>query len=116
VWVTHTERRWIRGLEAEALADVAQAAEARFAAVTCALTMLLADTRAVPMLRRLGITRVAWGRSARLAENGRAEGLAVLEGMVLAAVIGALLMDADLVRWMSAHHPKALALLHGIAP
>lgn len=66
------------------------------------------------MLARHGISRVALGRSMRLAEDGLAEGVAVLEGVVLAEVVRALLHDAELVRWISGLHPGALAVLHGV--
>ncbi len=112
MWVTRSEREWTRKLEAEGLAAAARDAEARFASVTAALRVLLADTRAAPMLAQHDISRVALGRSTRLAENGRAEGLAVLEGVVLAGVVRALLDDAELVRWMSGHHSRELAALH----
>lgn len=113
MWVTRSEREWSRKLEAETLAEAAASAEARFAAVTGALGVLLADSRAAPMLSRHGIHRVALGRSMRVAGNGRAEGLAVLEGVVLAGMVRSLLADADLVRWLACHHPGALAALHG---
>jgi hypothetical protein len=96
-----------------ALTAEAGRAEARFHAVTKALDALLADTRATGMLRRLGIRRVALGRSSRLPENGNAEGLAVLEGVVLAGVIARVLSDGELTRWLSCHHPGELAALHG---
>lgn len=61
-----------------------------------------------------GIHRVALGRSARLSANGRAEGLAVLEAIVLGGVISALLEDPTLVRWLSRHRPAQLATLHEV--
>jgi hypothetical protein len=113
VWVTRSEREWVRRHEAEDLAASAGRAEARFATVSHALRVLLADTRAVPFLTRHGYHRLPIGRSSRVAGNGRAEGLAVLEGTVLAGMVRALLADADLVRWLACHHPGVLVALHG---
>jgi hypothetical protein len=112
VWVTRSEREWVRKLEGDALTEAARDAESRFAAMTHAFGVLLADSRAVPMLARHGIDRVALGRSTRLPANGRAEGLAVLEGVVLAGIARSLLDDTALVRWLSGHHPSVLAILH----
>lgn len=113
MWVTRSEREWVRRHEAKDLAMAAARAEARFATVSHALRVLRADARAVPFLTRHGFHRLPIGRSSRIACNGRAEGLAVLEGVVLAGTIRALLADADLVRWLACHHPGALAALHG---
>jgi len=113
VWISHAQRAWIRKQDALALTAEAGRAEARFHAVTKALDALLADTRATGMLRRLGIRRIALGRSSRLPENGNAEGLAVLEGLVLSGVVARLLSDGELTRWLSCHHPVELAALHG---
>jgi hypothetical protein len=113
VWVTRSEREWTRRHDAETLAFEAGKAEARFRAVTGALGALLADTRATDMLKRHGIQRISIGRSSRLPENGRAEGLAVLEGVVLAGMVAKLLGDGEFTRWLSCHHPKELAALHG---
>jgi hypothetical protein len=112
VWVTRSEREWTRRHDAETLAIEAARAEARFHAVTKALGTLLGDTRVTDMLIRHGIRRVSIGRSSRLPENGRAEGLAVLEGIVLAGIVARLLSDGELTRWLSCHHPKELAALH----
>jgi hypothetical protein len=94
------------------LAVEAGKAEARFHAVTKALVTLLGDTRATDMLKRHGIRRISIGRSSRLPENGRAEGLAVLEGVILAGMVAKVLADGELTRWLSYHHPKELAALH----
>lgn len=110
--MTRSEREWVRKLEGDALTEAARDAEARFAAMTHAFGVLLADSRAVPMLARHGIDRVALGRSTRLPANGRAEGLAILEGVVLAGIARSLLDDTALVRWLSGHHPSVLAALH----
>lgn len=112
MWISHTERAWIRRHEALLLATEAAKAEARFHIVTKALTALLADTRAAPLLTRHGLRRIALGRSSRLPESGTADGLAVLEGVVLAALIAKILSDGDLTRWLSCHHPSELAALH----
>ncbi|APG04820.1 hypothetical protein BJI69_13565 [Luteibacter rhizovicinus DSM 16549] len=112
MWISHTQRAWIRKEEALALTAEAGRAEARFHGVTKAIDALLADSRAKAMLRRLGIRRVALGRSSRLPENERAEGLAVLEGVVLAGVVARILSDSELTLWLSCHHPVELAILH----
>lgn len=112
MWVTRSEREWIRRRDAETLAVEAGRSEARFHDVTKALSTLLGDTRATDMLKRHGIRRISIGRSSRLPENGRAEGLAVLEGVVLAGIVTKVLADGELTRWLSCHHPKELAALH----
>lgn len=114
MWVTRSEREWIRRHDAETLAVEAGRAEARFHAVTKAMGTLLGDTRATDMLKRHGIRRISLGRSSRLPDNGRAEGLAVLEGVVLAGMVAKVLADGELTRWLSCHHPKELAVLHGV--
>jgi hypothetical protein len=114
MWVTRSEREWTRRHEAETLKAEARRAEARFYAVTKSFDALLADSRATGMLRRHGIRRVALGRSPRLPENGNAEGLAVLEGVVLAGVAARILSDGELTRWLSCHHPGELAALHAV--
>nr|WP_157504029.1 hypothetical protein [Luteibacter rhizovicinus] len=111
MWISHAQSAWIRKNDAVALAAGAAMAEACFHEVTKALQPLLADTRTVEVLARLGLRHVALGRSSRLPENGSAEGLAVLEGVVLAGVVARLLSDGDLVRCLSRHHPGALASL-----
>lgn len=112
MWVTRSEREWTRRHDAETLAAEAGRAEARFHAVTKALDTLLGDTRVTDMLKRHGIQRVSLGRSSRLSENGKAEGLAVLEGVVLAGIVAKVLADGELTRWLSCHHPGELAALH----
>jgi hypothetical protein len=112
MWVTRSEREWTRRHEAETLKAEARRAEARFCAVTKSFDALLADSRATGMLRRHGIRRVALGRSPRLPENGNAEGLAVLEGVILAGMVARILSDGELTRWLSCHHPAELATLH----
>lgn len=114
MWVTRSEREWTRRHEAVALATEARRAEMGFYAVTKALGSLLADTRVTAMLNRHGIRQIALGRSSRLPENGNAEGLAVLEGIVLAGVIAKVLSDGELTRWLSCHHPMELAALHAV--
>jgi hypothetical protein len=114
MWVTRSEREWSRRHEAMALAAEARRAEIRFCAATKALASLLADSRVTDMLNRHGIRRIALGRSSRLPESGNAEGLAVLEGVVLAGIVAKILSDGELTRWLSCHHPKELAALHSI--
>jgi hypothetical protein len=81
--------------------------------VTNAFRPLFADARTAMMLERIGLRRVALGRSSRLPGSGDAEGLAVLEGVVLAGVVAKLLSNGELVRWLSRHHPGELAALQG---
>jgi hypothetical protein len=114
MWVTHSEREEVRRQQDLALVAAAQEADARFRATHRALEALLDDPNAVPHLARHGILRATWGRSMRLPGNGRVEGLAVLEGIVLRGVISALLEDAPLVRWLSRHHPTQLVVLHEV--
>jgi len=111
VWISQSERARIRERDALALTAEAGRAEGRFNAVTNALDTLLLDARAPEILRRVRILRITLRRSRR-PQNGNAEGLAVLEGVVLAGVVARLLSDGELTRWLSCHHPKALAALH----
>jgi len=113
VWISHTERACIRRQDAAALTFAATRAEARFHAVTNALRALFADARTAGILERHGMRYVALGRSSRLSANGNAEGLAVLESVVLGGVVAKLLSDGDLVRWLSRHQPRELAALQG---
>jgi hypothetical protein len=99
--------------EAAAIAAATASAEARFCTVTKVRRELVSDTRTAELLVRRGLRQVSLGRSSRLAANGDAQGLAVLEGVVLAGVVQRLLSDAELVRWMSRHHAKELAALQG---
>jgi hypothetical protein len=93
------------------LIAAAAKAEARFHSVTHALRALFADARTAGILERHGMRYVALGRSSRLPANGSAEGLAVVEGVVLAGLVGRLLSDGELVRWLSRRHPRELAAL-----
>jgi hypothetical protein len=111
VWISHTERAFIRRQDAAALTFAATRAEARFHVVTRALTVLLADARTAEIFERHGLQSIAFGRSSRPAENGSVEGLAVLEGVVLGGVVAKLLSDGEIVRWLSRHHPRELAAL-----
>lgn len=113
MWISHAERACIHRQEAAAIAAASARAEARFYTVTTVLRELLSDTRTAELLARRGVRQVCLGRSSRLAANGDAAGLAVLEGVVLAGVVQRLLSDAVLVRWMARHHAKALAALQG---
>lgn len=115
MWVTRSERDYTRRQQGAVLLAGAHEAEARFNAAHLALEVLVADPSAIPLLARHGIHRVALGRSARLPTNGRGEGLAVLEGIVLRGIISALLEDPSLVRWLSRDHPVELAVLHEVA-
>ena len=114
MWISHTERAWIRRQDAAALTFAATKAEARFHVVQMALRTLQGDTRTSEVLARSGLTlQVCLGRTSRVAENGCAEGLAVLEGVVLAGLVARLLSDGDLVRWLSRRHSRELAALQG---
>lgn len=113
MWISQAQRARIREQDALALTAEAGRAKDRFNAVTDALAALSVDTRGTAILRRIGIPRIALGRS-RVPENGNAEGLAVLEGVVLAGVVARLLSDGEMTRWLSCHHPKELAALHEV--
>lgn len=114
MWISHTERACIRRQEAAALTFAATGAEARFYGVATALRTLLCDAGTLELLgMRAEMSQVCLGRSSRLAENGSVEGLAVLEGVVLAGLVARLLSDGVLVRWMARRHPRELAALQG---
>jgi len=114
VWVTRSERNWVRHHEDVSLQQAAQSAEAAFARTAGTLAVLLADPIAARMLAAHGWASTWAGRSTRLAGNHRAEGLAVLERVVLSKRLHALLSDVELVRWMSRHYPRELAILHDV--
>ena len=113
MWISHAERACIHRQDAAALTAAAVKAEARFHSVTHALRALFADARTAGILERHGMRYVALGRSSRLPANGSAEGLAVLEGVVLGGVVAKLLSDGELVRWLARHRPRELAALQG---
>jgi hypothetical protein len=115
MWVTRSEREWRRKEEERLLREAAQQAESRFAAVIAAIEAISKDPVGGQILARLNIKPIPRGRSSRLAVNGRAEGLAVLEGVVLAGTARNLLADAELVPWLSRQYPRALAVLHEAA-
>jgi hypothetical protein len=77
-----------------------------------ALTVIGADPVGASLLESHNLHRVPRGRSGRIAANGRAEGLAILEGVVLSGVIRILLTDVELVLWLSRHYPRELAIFH----
>jgi hypothetical protein len=112
MWMTHTERQFRRKEEDRVLREAARAAEARFAAVIGALAVIGADAVGGPLLACHDLNHGPLGRSGRVAANGRAEGLAVLEGIVLTGVVRQLLADLNLVPWLSRHYPRELAALH----
>lgn len=114
VWVTRSEREWVRRQEDRALREEARAAETHFARVAAALQALLADPVAERMLGLHGFSGVWMDRSTRTAANDRVEGLVVLEGVVLRGTIHAMLSDAALVRWLSRHYPRELAAFHDV--
>ncbi|QWT22137.1 hypothetical protein KPL74_09030 [Bacillus sp. NP157] len=114
MWVSRSERVWRRRAEATGLLAAARAAEARFAAFDRAVCLLLDDPEGRRQLARLGITSRWCARSTRMGKTG-ADGLSVLEGIVLAGVCSSLLDDAPLVRWMSQARADALQALHAVA-
>jgi hypothetical protein len=115
MWVTHTERAWRRKEEAEGLARMAAKAEASIAGVSRALTIIQSDAEGVRLLAGAGFGHLSLGRSMRLGRDGRAEGLAVLEAIVVTAVAGRMLSIPELVRWLSRNQPNELADLHRAA-
>ncbi len=114
VWVTRSEREWVRRLEDRTLREEARASEARFARMAAVIEVLVADPAAKRMLSAHGLSRIWMGRSVRAAANGRVEGLVVLEGVVLRGTVHTMLSDAGLVRWLSRHYPGELATLHDL--
>ena len=111
MWISHAERACIRRQDAAALTAAATKAEARFHSVTNALRALFSDAVTAGILERHGMRYVALGRSSRMAANGSAEGLAVLEGVVLGGLVASLMSDGELVRWLSRRHAQELATL-----
>ncbi|UPG92845.1 hypothetical protein [Luteibacter aegosomatissinici] len=114
MWVNKAERLWRRREEAVVLKAVAGDAEAHFAAFAGAIALLLQDTEGVRHLARHGINQAWCARSPRTGKTG-AEGLSVLEGVVLAGTCSRLLDDPAFIRWMSKAHPDALQALHRVA-
>ena len=114
VFIRPWTRAQIHRREDLILQQAAQNAEAAFAHTTDVLSILLADPLAARMLGQHGVSRACVTRSTRLAGNNRAEGLAVLERVVLSKRLLALLSDAELVRWLSRHYPRELAILHDV--
>ncbi|MDR6935718.1 hypothetical protein [Luteibacter sp. 3190] len=78
------------------------------------IEVLVADPVAERMLSAHALSGIWMGRSMRAAANGRVEGLAVLEGVVLRGIVHTMLFDAGLVRWLSRHYPRELASLNDV--
>lgn len=115
MWMNRAERAYRRKLEERGMKAAAVQANAGFAATTAALTELLASPGGTRALEAVGIDAVRLGRSMQVADNGRLEGLSILEGLILAGVVSRLLNDTLFVRYLSLHHPAVLARLHGVA-
>lgn len=111
MWVNKAERAWRRRAETEDLKHAATAAEARFAMFAHAVDLLIDDGEGARWLARHGITSRWCLRSVREGKTG-AQGLSVLEGVVLAKVCSLMLDDPVLLRWMSHASPGALRALH----
>lgn len=90
-------------------------AERRFAAWAKAMAALGGDDEGERRLAALGVSASAAQRSVRLPIGGAAEGLSVMEAVVIAGVAGRLLSDASFMRWASRVHPGAVASLHAVA-
>lgn len=115
MWVNKSERAWRRRNEQVTLGRTAAQAESHFAAFHRAVSTLLDDPVGQRWMERFGVDRRTPLRSYRLSTSGEAQGLAVIEAVVLAGVVSRLLSDPDFVRWVSRVHPDALAALHVVA-
>ena len=112
MFVNPGERAWRRRNERLALTQAATDAEARIAAFSRAVSTLLDDPVGGRWMERFGFAQRTQPRSTRLPKDGSAEGLSVIESVVLAGVASRLLSEPDFVRWVSRVHPAVLAALH----
>jgi hypothetical protein len=87
----------------------AAASDAHFSRVAHWWPVLAADPRLMAMLDHHGLREVRFDRTARSGRNGHHAGVSVLELVVLAGVVSALLARSEVVRWLASHHPAALA-------
>jgi hypothetical protein len=112
MWVTHTERAWRRKEEAKALAEAARSAEARIAGTSIALSSIQEKQRGRDLLARCGFDRAWIGRSSRVGKDGRSEGIAILESIVIARVVEHLMLSRQLVLWLATNRPSELIALN----
>ena len=112
MWVTCSEREWRRKEASTALTQAAWRAEARIRCAEVAIRGLQADSAGRSALSAAGLCDLGLGRSRRTGRSSRADGLAVLESVVVGRVVGSILKKPDLVRWMSLHRPSLLLMLH----
>lgn len=111
MWVNKAERAWRRRGELIQLRAAACQSEVRFAAFFRAVHVLLDDPEGCRWLECMGVRSRWCSRSFRVGKTG-AEGLSVLEGVVLTRTCDQLLENAPFVRWMSQACPHALRDLH----
>lgn len=115
MWVTRSEREWRRREEARGLAESARQAEARIAGATSVLRAAYCEATGKGAPANTKLRPVALGRGLRLGKNGRAEGLAVLEGVVLARVAARILAYPPVMRWLLHGAPENLAALSALS-
>lgn len=115
MWVTHSERAWRRKEEARALAEAARQAEARIAGASGALAAICVDAEGSRILANACFLHAGIGRSSRHGKNGRAEGLSVLEGVVVGQLCAHMLSEPKMVRWLLANIPSKFATLSAAA-
>jgi hypothetical protein len=93
----------------------ASASDAHFARVAHWWPILAADSRLMGMLNHHGLHDLRFDRTERSGKNGQHGGVSVLELVVLAGVVSALLAHSDVVRWLASHHADALVDLQAAA-
>ncbi|MDF4024672.1 hypothetical protein P3W24_06835 [Luteibacter sp. PPL201] len=107
-WRSRAEQRHLREQDEARLSEAAEAARMRCGRAARALSSLLADESARSYLTRSGVTRVCGPARPRQAIHGTTDGSTVLEAVVWAGTIAALLSDAAWVGWLAEHHPAEL--------
>lgn len=104
-WQSRAEQRHLREQDEARLSAAAEAARLRRGRAARAFSSLLADESARIYLTRRGITIVPDLGRPRPAIHGTTDGSTVLEAVVWAGTIAALLSDAAWVGWLAEHHP-----------
>jgi hypothetical protein len=97
------------------VARAATASDAHFARVEMWWPTLVADGHFMAMLGHHGLEDLRFVRTLRPGRNGRHEGVSVLELVVLAGTVSAVLAHSDVVRWLASHHADALVDLQAAA-
>lgn len=97
------------------VACAATASDAHFARIAAWWPTLVGDGHFMAMLGHHGLEHLRFVRTLRPGRNGCHEGVSVLELVVLAGTVSALLAHSDIVRWLASHHADALVDLQAAA-